>query len=40
MSKCDNCPMRTIYAMWFDIHWLGEEDCPVLVCIESEEDFA
>ncbi len=28
MSKCENCGVRQYYASKFDIHWLGEDDCP------------
>ena len=34
MSKCDNCRLRKETAQAFDIHWLGEEDCPYDVCPE------
>ena len=34
MSKCDNCRLRKESAQAFDIHWLGEEDCPYDVCPE------
>lgn len=37
MSKCDNCEVRKVYAKLFDMHWLGEDDCPV-VCKEDNED--
>ena len=28
MSKCDNCQLRKAIARAFDLHWLGEDDCP------------
>jgi len=34
MSKCDNCRLRKETDQAFDIHWLGEEDCPYDVCPE------
>ena len=34
MSKCDNCRLRKASSQAFDIHWLGEEDCPYDVCPE------
>lgn len=35
MSKCDNCQVRRLYARLFDLHWMGEDDCPV-ECREEE----
>ena len=32
MSKCDNCRLRKESAKAFDIHWLGEDDCPYDQC--------
>ena len=34
---CNNCEKRKVYAAFFDMHWLGEEDCP-LKCQEKEEN--
>ena len=34
--NCNNCEKRKTYAAFFDMHWLGEEDCP-LKCQEKEE---
>lgn len=28
MDKCDNCKLRQQMARAFDLHWLGEDDCP------------
>lgn len=28
MDKCDNCKLRQRIARAFDLHWLGEDDCP------------
>lgn len=32
MNKCDNCRLRKESAKAFDIHWLGEDDCPYDKC--------
>lgn len=32
MSKCEICRLRKESAKAFDIHWLGEEDCPYDEC--------
>ena len=32
MSKCENCRLRKESAKAFDIHWLGEDDCPYADC--------
>ena len=32
MSKCDNCRLRKESEKAFDIHWLGEDDCPYDKC--------
>lgn len=32
MGKCDNCRLRKESAKAFDIHWLGEDDCPYDKC--------
>ena len=37
MSKCDDCPVRKVYARLFDMHWMGADDCPV-ECKEGEDD--
>lgn len=37
VSKCDNCEVRKVYAKLFDMHWMGEDDCPV-ECKEDDED--
>lgn len=29
MSKCDDCGYRKSMAAVFDLHWLGEDDCPL-----------
>ena len=34
MSKCDNCELRKAVAKAFDLHWLGEDDCPYEACPE------
>lgn len=28
MNKCDNCEIRRLMARAFDLHWMGEDDCP------------
>ena len=28
MNKCDNCKIRQRMARAFDLHWMGEDDCP------------
>lgn len=28
-NKCDECVLRNEIAKVFDLHWLGEDDCPV-----------
>ena len=28
MGKCDNCKLRQYMAITFDLHWMGEDDCP------------
>ena len=33
--NCNNCEKRKAYAAFFDMHWLGEEDC-LLKCQEKE----
>lgn len=41
MNKCDNCEIRKFYARAFDMHWMGEDDCPCVcekeVQVEQEE---
>ena len=37
MSNCDNCPIRKAIARAFDLHWLGEDDCP-FKCEEEGDD--
>ena len=32
MSKCSNCRLRKETAKAFDLHWLGEDDCPYEKC--------
>ena len=32
MSRCDNCRLRKESAKAFDIHWMGEDDCPYEKC--------
>ena len=36
MSKCDNCLIRQAYASGFDIHWMGEDDCPAECPVDLE----
>lgn len=36
MSKCDNCLARDFFAKVFDVHWCGEEDCPMEKCMEED----
>ena len=38
MSKCDDCEVRKFMAKAFDLHWLGEDDCP-MVCDEKERSI-
>lgn len=40
MSKCDNCELRKWYAKKFDLHWLGEDDCPYECDKEDDKDEA
>ena len=40
MSKCDNCEVRKVYAKLFDMHWMGEDDCPVECKEEDGQDTA
>ena len=37
MSKCDDCEPRKVYAKMFDMHWLGEDDCPIYCPLEVED---
>ena len=39
-SKCDKCEIRAFYAKAFDMHWLGEADCPYVCEEEEDEDRA
>ena len=34
MNKCDNCKIRQKMARAFDLHWMGEDDCPFVCPIE------
>ena len=27
--SCDKCKLRIVMAKYFDMHWSGEEDCPM-----------
>ena len=38
MNKCDDCAIRQRMARAFDLHWMGEDDCP-FEC-EAEEGGA
>ncbi len=40
MSKCDDCGYRKAMAAAFDLHWLGEDDCPLIPeCCKKEKDI-
>ena len=42
MNKCDNCGAKKAFAKNFDMHWLGEDDCPITCDIfenMSEEEM-
>ena len=38
MSKCDFCQFKKAYAA-FDLHWLGEDDCPLDCPFEYETKY-
>ena len=40
MSKCDNCEFRKAIAQAYDLHWMGEDDCPVAECLEADGEEA
>jgi len=35
MNKCDNCEIRQRMARAFDLHWMGEDDCPFGCPVEA-----
>ena len=38
MSKCETCELRKAIARTFDLHWMGEDDCPMQFPYNTEED--
>ena len=28
-TSCDNCEVRKAFAKALDMHWLGQDDCPL-----------
>ena len=37
MSNCENCELRKAVARAFDLHWMGEDDCPFVCKAEEGE---
>ena len=33
--KCEKCELRKAIAKRFDLHWMGEDDCP-FTCPEEK----
>lgn len=36
--KCDNCEIRKNVARMFDLHWMGEDDCPFTCPFDKAEE--
>ena len=36
MDKCDSCLAKSFFENVFDLHWVGEDDCPLEKCFEDE----
>lgn len=37
MKDCTNCELRKAIARAFDLHWMGEDDCPMNCPAEEGE---
>ena len=39
VSKCENCEIRKYFARAFDMHWLGEDDCPYECEVKDKKEY-